>query len=180
MHRTAHETYHLRQDIRKFLSCPSTMTPWVSFTAGLRRIARRRRPNLLRSRARRPRHRRRLRRGKRPARHAPTPTGQDGARPSASKSARLARSAPARNEKPASLTKMWPLSAIRTDGPAQHTLTPLMVRRVFAYDRFMAPQLFEPWAREMVGRAKLRSGSSVLDVASGPAPLGPVGSGRRA
>jgi hypothetical protein len=49
-----------------------------------------------------------------------------------------------------------------------------------AYDRFMAPQLFEPWAREMVGRAKLRSGSSVLDVASGPAPLGPVGSGRRA
>jgi ubiquinone/menaquinone biosynthesis C-methylase UbiE len=37
-----------------------------------------------------------------------------------------------------------------------------------AYDRFMAPQLFEPWARELVGRAKLRSGSSVLDVASGP------------
>jgi hypothetical protein len=32
-----------------------------------------------------------------------------------------------------------------------------------AYDRFMAPQLFEPWARELVGRAKLRSGSSVLD-----------------
>ena len=37
-----------------------------------------------------------------------------------------------------------------------------------AYDRFMAPQLFEPWARELMGRAKLRSGSSVLDVASGP------------
>jgi ubiquinone/menaquinone biosynthesis C-methylase UbiE len=37
-----------------------------------------------------------------------------------------------------------------------------------AYDRFMAPQLFEPWARELVGRAELRSGSSVLDVASGP------------
>lgn len=37
-----------------------------------------------------------------------------------------------------------------------------------AYDRFMAPQLFEPWARELVGRAKLRRGSSVLDVASGP------------
>ena len=76
------------------------MTPWVSFTAGLRRIARRRRPNFLRRRARRPRHRRRLRRGKRPARHAPTRIGQDGVRPSASKSAGLARSAPARNEKP--------------------------------------------------------------------------------
>jgi SAM-dependent methyltransferase len=37
-----------------------------------------------------------------------------------------------------------------------------------AYDRFMAPQLFEPWARELVCRAELRSGSSVLDVASGP------------
>ena len=36
------------------------------------------------------------------------------------------------------------------------------------YDRFMAPQLFEPWARELVGRAELQSGSSVLDVASGP------------
>jgi SAM-dependent methyltransferase len=52
-----------------------------------------------------------------------------------------------------------------------------------AYDRFMAPQLFEPWARELVGRAELRSGSSVLDVASGPgtvarlaaAVLGPEG-----
>lgn len=37
-----------------------------------------------------------------------------------------------------------------------------------AYDRFMAPQLFEPWARELLGRAELQSGSSVLDVASGP------------
>jgi hypothetical protein len=76
------------------------MTPWVSLTAGLRRIARRRRPSFLMRRARRPRHRRRLRRGKRLARHAPTRIGQDGARPSASKSARLARSAPAGNEKP--------------------------------------------------------------------------------
>ncbi len=40
-----------------------------------------------------------------------------------------------------------------------------------AYDRFMAPQLFEPWARELVGRAHLRRGSSVLDVASGPGPV---------
>ena len=56
-----------------------------------------------------------------------------------------------------------------------------------AYDRFMAPQLFEPWARELMGRAKLRSGSSVLDVASGPgtvgrlaaAVVGPAGPARR-
>lgn len=32
----------------------------------------------------------------------------------------------------------------------------------------MAGQLFEPWARELVGRAALAPGSSVLDVATGP------------
>ena len=37
-----------------------------------------------------------------------------------------------------------------------------------AYDRFMAAQLFEPWARELVGRAALTRGGSVLDVATGP------------
>ncbi|MGH3293268.1 MAG: class I SAM-dependent methyltransferase [Trebonia sp.] len=37
-----------------------------------------------------------------------------------------------------------------------------------AYDRFMAAQLFEPWARELVDRAGLTRGSSVLDVATGP------------
>ena len=36
-----------------------------------------------------------------------------------------------------------------------------------AYDRFMAAQLFEPWARELV-RAALTRGGSVLDVATGP------------
>jgi SAM-dependent methyltransferase len=39
------------------------------------------------------------------------------------------------------------------------------------YDRFMLGQLFEPWARELVARAKLAPGCRVLDVASG---LGPV------
>jgi SAM-dependent methyltransferase len=39
------------------------------------------------------------------------------------------------------------------------------------YERFMLPQLFEPWARDLVGRAGLRPGAAVLDVASG---LGPV------
>jgi ubiquinone/menaquinone biosynthesis C-methylase UbiE len=39
------------------------------------------------------------------------------------------------------------------------------------YGRFMLGQLFEPWAAELVARAGLQPGSSVLDVASG---LGPV------
>ncbi|MGO9319262.1 MAG: class I SAM-dependent methyltransferase [Solirubrobacteraceae bacterium] len=37
-----------------------------------------------------------------------------------------------------------------------------------AYDRFMARQLFGPWARELVRRAGMRTGDSVLDVACGP------------
>jgi SAM-dependent methyltransferase len=39
------------------------------------------------------------------------------------------------------------------------------------YERFMLRQMFEPWARELVKRADLQPGWSVLDVASG---LGPV------
>jgi len=39
------------------------------------------------------------------------------------------------------------------------------------YEQFMLRQLFEPWARELIGRAALQPGWSVLDVASG---LGPV------
>jgi len=39
------------------------------------------------------------------------------------------------------------------------------------YERFTLRQLFEPWARELVRRAELQPGWSVLDVASG---LGPV------
>ena len=39
------------------------------------------------------------------------------------------------------------------------------------YERFMLGQLFEPWAAELITRASLQPGCSVLDVASG---LGPV------
>jgi SAM-dependent methyltransferase len=39
------------------------------------------------------------------------------------------------------------------------------------YERFLLHQLFEPWARALVGQAHLQPGWSVLDVASG---LGPV------
>lgn len=37
-----------------------------------------------------------------------------------------------------------------------------------AYARFMGTQLFGPWARELVGRAGVPVGASVLDVACGP------------
>jgi SAM-dependent methyltransferase len=39
------------------------------------------------------------------------------------------------------------------------------------YERFLLHQLFEPWARALVGQAHLQPGWSVLDVATG---LGPV------
>jgi ubiquinone/menaquinone biosynthesis C-methylase UbiE len=39
------------------------------------------------------------------------------------------------------------------------------------YARFMLPQLFEPWAAELVARARVRAGDHVLDVASGLAPV---------
>jgi len=39
------------------------------------------------------------------------------------------------------------------------------------YERFTLRQLFEPWAGELVRRARLQPGWSVLDVSSG---LGPV------
>lgn len=38
------------------------------------------------------------------------------------------------------------------------------------YGRFMLPQLFEPWAAELLARAEVRPGDHVLDVASGLAP----------
>jgi hypothetical protein len=38
------------------------------------------------------------------------------------------------------------------------------------YVRYMLPQVFEPWAADLVSRAVLRPGQSVLDVAS---DLGP-------
>jgi len=39
------------------------------------------------------------------------------------------------------------------------------------YERFLLYQLFEPWAAELVSRAGLQPGWSVLDVASGPGPV---------
>jgi hypothetical protein len=45
------------------------------------------------------------------------------------------------------------------------------------YARFMLPQLFEPWAAELVARARVRAGDHVLDVASGLAPVAAGGRG---
>ena len=39
------------------------------------------------------------------------------------------------------------------------------------YERFMLRQLFEPWAAELLSRADLQPGWSVLDMASGPGPV---------
>jgi SAM-dependent methyltransferase len=43
-----------------------------------------------------------------------------------------------------------------------------------AYERFLARQVFEPWAQELVGRADLKAGTSVLDVACGPGTVARV------
>src|SRR6059058_5329692 len=37
-----------------------------------------------------------------------------------------------------------------------------------AYDEFLVPGLFEPWAKLLLDEADLRPGESVLDVATGP------------
>jgi ubiquinone/menaquinone biosynthesis C-methylase UbiE len=37
-----------------------------------------------------------------------------------------------------------------------------------AYDEFLVPRLFEPWAKLLLDEADLRAGESVLDIATGP------------
>ena len=37
-----------------------------------------------------------------------------------------------------------------------------------AYDEFLVPRLFEPWAKLLLDEAELRPGASVLDIATGP------------
>src|ERR1700684_889454 len=59
--------------------------------------------------------------------------------------------------------------AIAMDTPRSKGFTQASIPE--GYERFMLHQLFEPWARALVGQAHLQPGWSVLDVASG---LGPV------
>jgi ubiquinone/menaquinone biosynthesis C-methylase UbiE len=37
-----------------------------------------------------------------------------------------------------------------------------------AYDEFLVPRLFEPWAKLLLDEADLRAGESILDIATGP------------
>jgi ubiquinone/menaquinone biosynthesis C-methylase UbiE len=37
-----------------------------------------------------------------------------------------------------------------------------------AYEEFLRPRLFEPWAKLLLDEAALRAGESVLDIATGP------------
>ena len=37
-----------------------------------------------------------------------------------------------------------------------------------AYDKFLVPRLFEPWARLLLDEIDLRPGETVLDIATGP------------
>lgn len=47
-----------------------------------------------------------------------------------------------------------------------------------AYERFVMRQLFEPWALELLQRATVPSGASVLDVASGPGTVARLAAAR--
>ena len=37
-----------------------------------------------------------------------------------------------------------------------------------AYDEFLVPRLFEPWAKLLLDEANLQAGEAVLDLATGP------------
>jgi ubiquinone/menaquinone biosynthesis C-methylase UbiE len=41
-----------------------------------------------------------------------------------------------------------------------------------AYDEYLVPRLFAPWAEVLLDAAKVRSGDKVLDVATGPGTVG--------
>src|SRR5262245_35724508 len=46
-----------------------------------------------------------------------------------------------------------------------------------AYDEFLVPRLFEPWARLLVREADLRPGATVLDIATGPGTVARLAAG---
>lgn len=52
-------------------------------------------------------------------------------------------------------------------GPAQLTQWQLEGNAADAYERYLVPTIFEPWARDLVDLASIRPGHRVLDVACG-------------
>ncbi len=64
---------------------------------------------------------------------------------------------------------IWPEPGGVMDGSRSGSFVQVSIAD--GYDRFMLGQLFEPWAADLIARAGLKPGCSVLDVASG---LGPV------
>jgi ubiquinone/menaquinone biosynthesis C-methylase UbiE len=47
-----------------------------------------------------------------------------------------------------------------------------------AYDEFLVPRLFEPWARSLLDETDLRPGESVLDIATGPGTVARLAAAR--
>jgi ubiquinone/menaquinone biosynthesis C-methylase UbiE len=47
-----------------------------------------------------------------------------------------------------------------------------------AYDEFLVPRLFEPWAKLLLDVAELRPGASVLDIATGPGTVARLAAAR--
>src|SRR5438270_12516880 len=47
-----------------------------------------------------------------------------------------------------------------------------------AYDEFLVPRLFEPWAKLLLDEARLQPGESVLDIATGPGTVARLAAAR--
>ena len=62
-----------------------------------------------------------------------------------------------------------------TDATKYQFTTPSVPK---AYDEFLVPRLFEPWARLLLDEVKLRAGEAVLDVATGPGTVARLAAAR--
>src|SRR5437763_7964910 len=62
-----------------------------------------------------------------------------------------------------------------TDATKYQCTTPSVPK---AYDEFLVPRLFEPWARLLLDEVKLRPGEAVLDVATGPGTVARLAAAR--
>ena len=62
-----------------------------------------------------------------------------------------------------------------TDATKYQFTTPSVPK---AYDEFLVPRLFEPWARLLLDEVQLRAGEAVLDVATGPGTVARLAAAR--